>query len=362
MAILQIVIVGMQAQFKLLVLGLVAGEGGSKVMYWVFFAALVLNSVLVPCFLASSNTWAQREGVLFLDIASDVFYVLVFASFLLLQQGDVAVAPVGLLSSSSNFFPYLRVYAITMLLQKGLPPKVENAEAGKIFRLSSRGAFVCAATSLILLGVIMCVRVDLYPWNPDDCRPCECSKGGVVERCEVDATQLRLVWRGITGITPGAFSGSPNLVKVEIERNPNWDQLEVGVFDDMSELKHISVSRNNLTTLPAGAFTKLPKLNSLFIGENSMPLVEAGAFAGLMNLENLYLWGNSLTFVEAGTFSNLPSLRQLFLQQSMISSCEAGTLTYLPNLETIDFRGNPMTCGELVKSQLPVPLNGTCMD
>ena len=64
------------------------------------------------------------------------------------------------------------------------------------------------------------------------------------------------------------------------------------MFDGLTSLPKLVLSRNALTRLPAGVFTGLTSLTELWLDDNGLTTLPAGVFDGLTSLTTLELRGN----------------------------------------------------------------------
>eukprot|EP00903_Cladosiphon_okamuranus_P017814 g16394.t1 len=94
----------------------------------------------------------------------------------------------------------------------------------------------------------------------------------------------------------------------------------------------LSLSFNDLTTLPAGIFEGLTSLEILYLPENALTTLPAGIFEGLTALRSLSLSENAFTTLPAGIFEGLIALEQLNLDGNDLEC-----LPFIPNaLEELD--------------------------
>ena len=95
------------------------------------------------------------------------------------------------------------------------------------------------------------------------------------------------------------FQGLPSL-RV-LYNSGHLTHLPTGAFEGLSELTHVFLSQNRLTTLHRDQFKGAPKLRWIDLGGNSISAVREGTFAGL-TLEYLNLSGSALTSLSADAF------------------------------------------------------------
>ncbi|XP_011639826.1 protein windpipe [Pogonomyrmex barbatus] len=97
------------------------------------------------------------------------------------------------------------------------------------------------------------------------------------------------------------------------------DILVPGLFDNLTNLRHLDLSNGDLIKIEPGSFQTLNKLKSLNLGENSIENLELGSLEGLIHLRSLNLRKNAI--------------RQL-----------PPALMRLKNLRHLDIYGNPFEC------------------
>jgi hypothetical protein len=297
-AILQCLTVGLQAHVKLALVGTVVSGPGSAAVYWILLATLAGNAVLPPLLLSSSTPWIRREGAMSFDVLCDLFYTVFVAFFFAAHQWDISpFTPLDTLAYASVVSPCLRIMSNARTLEKGSWAVGTGNDPSKLPRKAAIGL---GLVSFAMLALVFLMKRDIYPWNPDACRPCDCSGNMVLERCAVDGQRLVLSRRGIT-------------------------RIKAGAFNDARNLEFLQLSLNTIETLPAGAFV------------------------GASNLKSLMLNYNELFFFEAGAFHNLTQLTQLYLDNNALSSLGdlGGAMSDLPSGELLVLIGNPLSCEDV---------------
>ena len=132
-----------------------------------------------------------------------------------------------------------------------------------------------------------------------------------------DLRHLAIGWNSITSLSERPFAG-------------------------MDMLLFLQLNDNEITTLPEDVFTDLVNLTQLILGPNDFTSIPNGLFDGLESLEVLSLNGNTnhMEFPER-PFAQLASLRELNLQDLGISTLPDAFFVGLTNLEILDLRSNP---------------------
>jgi hypothetical protein len=343
-AAMQSLSVLLQARAKLLPIGFVVADGITEGWYWAFFGVLLLNCVAPPLLLSSEQPWRRQQGAMLFDGACDLFYVEGFALFMYCHQGNLkAMLPTDVGSFFSNLFPLLRILSIGRILltprRRGVHRQknaqatgVDNGQAGLPLpsRLTPKMASFFATLSLLMLATVVGWERDVYPWDTNPCRPCECSSGRILERCEHGGTQLFLAARGITRVLPGAFVEKelPHLREINLGRNAII-VLESGTFVHLPALKGLSLGSNRVNTTSWFLETFLNTLRVYVPTESGLASIERNAFANNSQLEFLGLKFNSLGSIDSlgGIFSDAPGLEMLWLDGGNALTCD-GVVPY----------------------------------
>jgi hypothetical protein len=315
---MQYLAVGLQAYSKLLPIGDVAHDAFSVGFYWFFLFVLTLNACVPPFLLSSSNPWMRREGALLFDVLCDVFYLVAFVMFMFFHQFMIsAVNPIGIISFSSNASPALRILSVCKILENGTNDRSASATPS---RLPRKAAVIFGALSLSTLLAIVLSGQTGYPFNTQACRPCSCSKDGVLQHCPLDVSRLHLARRGIKRIATGAFRKLDNL-------------------------EYLNLPFNSITTLENGTFVDLPKLRILSFWSN---------FVEPSSLHSTIAWTFSsdfsgITSIEAGAFVNASALQVLELSFNGLSSVSSlgNVFNELPALQLFRIAGNPLSCEDV---------------
>ncbi len=112
-------------------------------------------------------------------------------------------------------------------------------------------------------------------------------------------------------------------------------------FDEvpgLAELRRLSLSNNELATLPDNIFHGLSALKLLSLNDNRLATLPANAFRGLTALESLYLYNNQLTAFSPNIINGLTSLEELDLENNPIPLTQAQLELQLPDSITLSFK------------------------
>jgi hypothetical protein len=98
------------------------------------------------------------------------------------------------------------------------------------------------------------------------------------------------------------------------------EEIKVGAFEGLSQLKILDLSSNNLRQLGKGVFDPLGQLLGLDISDNQLVDLPHDLFSNLKNLEILYLNNNNqLQGKSLLAFKGLKRLKQLSVENTHIS-------------------------------------------
>jgi hypothetical protein len=294
-AIQQCLTVGLQAYVKLKLLGTIASEPVSMAAYWTLFATFVGNSVLPPLMLSSSVPWVRREGAMAFDVLCDFGYAVGVNGFYVLHTFDFdAIVAVDMVAYLSLVSPCLRVLPVVRTLEKASWVTSGNVDPSRLSRKAAMGFGLLSLAGFAL--ALLAADHDVYPWNTNVCRPCQCSDDLVLERCSYEGQSLVLSRRGITGIKAGVLNGARNVKKLRLSLN-NIEMLPTSAFDGASGLELIHLGRNKIEFLEAGALRNLTHLKRLDLDENSLSSLENfnGTLDDLSSLKFLDVSGNDVT-------------------------------------------------------------------
>jgi Leucine-rich repeat (LRR) protein len=96
----------------------------------------------------------------------------------------------------------------------------------------------------------------------------------------------------------------------------NIKKIDVGAFNGLPKLEHLSVQSNEISEITPGTFEKLCRLEYLHLARNRIEHLGANIFYGLVNLKYIFLQENELQYVHPDTFLGLPSFQRLYLSEN----------------------------------------------
>ncbi|KAI1895312.1 hypothetical protein AGOR_G00105000 [Albula goreensis] len=132
----------------------------------------------------------------------------------------------------------------------------------------------------------------------------------------VDLKELRLDENRIAVIAEEAFKNVTELERLVLDGNLLTNEgIALGTFQDLVNLRELSMARNSLTFPPPNLPAEfLVKLN---LQDNLMNEIPVTSFANLRQLEKLDISNNQLQSLTEGVFDGLFSLRQLTVRNNL---------------------------------------------
>ena len=131
---------------------------------------------------------------------------------------------------------------------------------------------------------------------------------------------IKLRRNNLSTLPDGVFSDLGDLQVLYLDAN-HLSELPAGVFDDLTNLVYLNLGQNGLSELPAGVFDELSNLVHLYLSFNNNPDpavypentldeddLSAGVLGNLSKLRKLDLSDNNLSVLPDGWFTGLTSL------------------------------------------------------
>nr|XP_053653401.1 toll-like receptor 6 [Cherax quadricarinatus] len=153
----------------------------------------------------------------------------------------------------------------------------------------------------------------------------------------VGLSLLHLSNNSLIEIHPRALRHSSNLKEVFLGNNHL--QTIPTALENLSFLKALDMSRNDIVKIQPFLFGGLGNLEILNVSHNKMNDISRGSFAGLSSLELLDLRDNQLRMVSEGSFEGVPGVRQVALARNELSDIN-GVFAGLEHLEKLDVSEN----------------------
>ncbi|XP_044004102.1 uncharacterized protein LOC122849466 [Aphidius gifuensis] len=157
-----------------------------------------------------------------------------------------------------------------------------------------------------------------------------------------DNYEINLQFENLASIPEDIFTGCENVKKLLLSQN-RLSYLESGTFNNLSNLKDLSIYQNHLLSLPKDIFTGLKNLTDLNLAYNRLDYLESGTFNNLSNLQVLYICFNNLTALSSDMFNGLEKLKVLYISSNKLNSLQPGTFKDLSNLQQLSIGHNNLT-------------------
>ena len=197
--------------------------------------------------------------------------------------------------------------------------------------MSSRLTVVLVSLLFGAPPVIFCLWLVIVPARiavrcPEECK---CENGGILVTCYgksltapplirlTGVRKLGLIDNNITMLEKDTFV-SRGLSQLEILqiKGCGMRTIELGAFNGLTELTHISIIYNEISEIIPGTFVNMNSLKYLDLQFNSLEHLHSDIFSGLVNLKTLFLTGNNLQYLHPDTFLRLPNLQNLFFENN----------------------------------------------
>jgi Leucine-rich repeat (LRR) protein len=128
-----------------------------------------------------------------------------------------------------------------------------------------------------------------------------------------------------------------NLKHLE-ELSLSYNSIKSFKFENMSSLKKLNLSNNQIERIECGTLAGLSKLEALYFSFNKIKYIENEALVGLSGLKLLDLYSNSITSINKRSFGSLVSLRTLSMGNNTIGYVHPEAFDDLRELS--DFNAN----------------------
>ncbi|XP_071979491.1 leucine-rich repeat and fibronectin type III domain-containing protein 1 [Engystomops pustulosus] len=152
--------------------------------------------------------------------------------------------------------------------------------------------------------------------------------------------ELRLTDNFITIIRRKDFSNMTNLVHLTLSRN-TISQIVPLAFSDLRSLRALHMNSNRLSALRNEHFRGLGNLRHLILGNNQINTIQPGAFNEFLStVEDLDLSYNNLEELPWEDIGQMVNLNSLTLDHNLIDYIAEGTFSMLHKLVRLDMTSN----------------------
>lgn len=112
-------------------------------------------------------------------------------------------------------------------------------------------------------------------------------------------------------------------------------------FANMTQLIHLTLSRNTISQIMPYAFSDLKGLHALHLDSNRLTSINDDHFKGLVNLRHLILSNNQLSFISPKSLDDfLETIEDLDLSYNNLVDVPWGTVAKLSNVNTVSLDHN----------------------
>ncbi|NXP42811.1 LFN1L protein, partial [Leiothrix lutea] len=112
-------------------------------------------------------------------------------------------------------------------------------------------------------------------------------------------------------------------------------------FANMTQLIHLTLSRNTISQIMPYAFSDLKGLHALHLDSNRLTAINEEHFKGLINLRHLILSNNQLSFISPRSLDDfLETIEDLDLSYNNLVDVPWGTVAKLSNVNTVSLDHN----------------------
>lgn len=152
---------------------------------------------------------------------------------------------------------------------------------------------------------------------------------------------LEITWidSSIHSLEQDLFQNLTQLVLLDLSRN-QLTRTEPGLFSGLRHLTKLNISRNSLEDIPPYSFTDLVSLEVLDVSHNSLHVIPFHVFAPMTRLHYLDISHNRIVTFQNHYFKPNKQLKSLFLNNNSLVKITSNALVDLRELETLDLSSN----------------------
>ncbi|XP_067663703.1 leucine-rich repeat-containing protein 24-like [Haliotis asinina] len=212
---------------------------------------------------------------------------------------------------------------------------------------------------LVYLSFFICVFVGVSSDSGSCPMECNCNTKTMIVTCEDnDLTTIPsglptdMTTLVISGTTSVPFDKLTNLKRQDVKNAKDYHtviitntaliSIDADAFQDLQELRMLTLKGNKISKLHRGTFDNLPNLDSLDLSGNDYCNVEAGTFANIPSLHFLYLGDMKLGHIDLNSFQHDTSLHVLDLHGNDFRKLPSDLFSHVTSLETLDLSNNKL--------------------
>ncbi|MFH4974642.1 hypothetical protein AB6A40_001351 [Gnathostoma spinigerum] len=172
-----------------------------------------------------------------------------------------------------------------------------------------------------------------------------------------DLSNLKLSNNSIYQVGITVFDSVPQLTGLDLSHNA---LVEVPIaLGRLFKLRHLNISRNQISKTYKFLFNKLPHLRILDLSHNNLPTIDSYVFSDLPRLTDLFLSHNSIGSIVREGFVKCPRLQMIDLSNNFLSSLN-GAFNGVYSLKRLILSYNTMEV--LQWTELPATLSTLLID
>lgn len=137
------------------------------------------------------------------------------------------------------------------------------------------------------------------------------------------------------------FDGLTDLEYIDLSRN-EIRRTEHGLFGGLSRLKSLNLSRNFIDDIPRFTFADLENLEVLDVSHNRLHVIPFQVFGPIIKLQYLDISHNKIATFLDYYFNPNRQLKALFLNNNSLVKITSNALVNLKELETLDISSNKL--------------------
>lgn len=217
----------------------------------------------------------------------------------------------------------------------------ELKNVGKLTFTNSKGIALKYIPKNALIHTNAVLKLDFKYGNIDIIEPFAFANLTHVKEITLTDNQIKV-------LKANAFAHHADLVTIGLDTN-GIVEINRDVFIDLPSLEKIYLTSNKITTIHDKAFVHLTNLKELEIDRNNLFSLNSETFSGLKKLEKLDLSGNSLEVIGDNTFVPLKNLRSLNLDGNKIQMLDEKAFKGLTMLHSLSLAHNELTDIDNVK-------------
>ena len=142
----------------------------------------------------------------------------------------------------------------------------------------------------------------------------------------------------------GAFDNCVSINTLDLSGNEISENIPQDTFQNMKQLKELSLAHNMLQHVPSAVFKPSLVLQDLDLSGNPIRDIENDTFIALKDLKILKLSDTLIRCIETSAFNGLNKLTSLDLSLNKLNFLDENTFLDLLSLDRLDFSGNPLIC------------------